>query len=96
MTTPFETLGLSHGADAETIRRRYLELVREYPPEKSPQRFSEIRAAYDQLRDPVFNLETRIFSVTATQSFESLVAQMRPDIRSRRIPTELLLSLARP
>jgi DnaJ-class molecular chaperone len=94
MTNPFETLGLSHDADTEAIRRRYLELVRQYSPERSPQKFAEIRAAYDRLRDPVVNLESRIFSVTASQSFDSLATQMRPDVRGRRIATELLLSLA--
>jgi curved DNA-binding protein CbpA len=95
MTNPLEVLGLTYGVDAETSRRRYLELVRQFPPERAPERFAEIRAAYDRLRDPVVNLESRLFSLTASQSFENLVAQTRPDVRGRRIASEVLLSLAR-
>ena len=35
--------GMHH--EDETIRRRYLELVREFPPERHPTRFAAIRAA---------------------------------------------------
>jgi preprotein translocase subunit Sec63 len=95
MRDPHEVLGLSHDADAETIRRRYLELIREYSPERAPREFSEIRAAYDRLRDPLVYLEHRLFSVTTEHSLESLLADLQPDVRSQRIPTDLLLSLAR-
>ena len=56
MNDPYETLGLpQHAAEAE-IRSRYLQLVREFPPDRA-ERFAEIRAAYDALRDPVRLLE---------------------------------------
>ena len=48
-------LGLPADSDDETIRRRYLELVRQYPPEHHPQKFAEVRAAYERLKD----LDTR-------------------------------------
>ena len=96
MRDPHEVLGLSHDADVETIRRRYLELIREYPPERSPREFGEIRAAYDRLRDPLVYLENRLFNLTTEHSLESLLADLQPDVRSQRIPTDLLLSLARP
>ena len=89
MRDPHEVLGLSHDADAETIRRRYLELIREYSPERSPREFGEIRGAYDRLRDPVVYLESRLFDVTAAHSLESLLAELQPDVRRQRIPTDL-------
>jgi curved DNA-binding protein CbpA len=92
---PYKVLGLGHDADVETIRARYLELVRNHPPEREPQRFGEIRAAYEQLRDPVVALQRRLFSTTAGATFEDLMAAQRRDIRSRRIPTDLLLALGR-
>jgi hypothetical protein len=95
MTNSYDVLGLNHNADAEAIRRRYLELVRQHPPERSPQKFGEIRAAYDQLRDPLVHLNNRLFNLTASQSLEDLVSEMRPDVRQRRIATKVLLSLAR-
>ena len=40
MTDPYEVFGLPDDSDDEAIRRRYLELVRQYPPEHQPQRFA--------------------------------------------------------
>jgi preprotein translocase subunit Sec63 len=96
MNDPYEVLGLPHDADEAAIRSRYLELVRAHPPERDAQRFGEIRDAYDRLRDPIACLEQRLFSPTSTQTFDGLLAQMQPDVRRSRVPTEVLLSLARP
>ena len=96
MNDPYEVLGVSHAADEAAVRNRYLALVREFPPDRDPERFAEVREAYDQLRDPIVNLESRLFDVSAPFTFESIVAEARPDIRSTRLPTSLLLSLARP
>jgi DnaJ-class molecular chaperone len=96
MRDPHEILKLDRDADAETIRRRYLELVRQYPPERCPQEFGEIRGAYDRLRDPVVHLESRLFNTTAAHTLDSVLADLRPDVRRERIATDLLLKLARP
>ena len=53
MIDPYEQLGLPPSADETEIRQHYLELVRQFPPDRAPERFAEIRAAYDALRDPV-------------------------------------------
>jgi preprotein translocase subunit Sec63 len=95
MRDPYEILGLDHNADAQAIRRRYLELVRQYSPERAPQEFGEIRGAYDRLRDPVVNLECRLFNLTASHTLDNLLADKQPDVRQQRLTTELLLSLAR-
>lgn len=94
-SNPYQVLGLSHDADAVAIRARYLELVRQFPPEREPQRFGEIRAAYEQLRDPVVALENRLFSMTSSTTFDSLLDSQRRDLRRGRIPTDVLLSLGR-
>jgi len=96
MTDPYEVLGLSRDADEAAIRRRYLELVRQYSPEREPQRFAEIRSAYDHLRDPVVNLETRLFDHRSWHTLDALLAESQHDVRARRIPTQTLLSLGQP
>ncbi|MEO8496470.1 MAG: DnaJ domain-containing protein [Planctomycetota bacterium] len=95
MNDPYQVLGISPAADEAAVRARYLELVREFPPDREPERFAEIREAYDQVRDPVVSLERRLFDVSAHFTFESLIAEARPNVRSSRIPTSLLLSLAK-
>jgi len=49
---PYEILGLRKWASAKEIKRAYFGLVRKYSPEMFPERFVEIRKAYDALRIP--------------------------------------------
>jgi hypothetical protein len=50
---PFETLGVPRNASEAEVRARYLELVRQFPPEREPSRFREIRAAFEAASDPL-------------------------------------------
>ncbi|MDZ7619468.1 MAG: J domain-containing protein [Patescibacteria group bacterium] len=95
MNDPYEVLGLEHSADTDSIRRRYLELVRCHSPEREPERFAEVRAAYDALRDPIVSLKKRLFDLRTAHTFDSLMEHVRPDIRSPRIPTETLLAIGK-
>lgn len=45
----YETLGLVKGAEKKDIKRAYFRLVRQYTPEKDPERFQQIREAYEYL-----------------------------------------------
>ena len=90
---PHEILRVGREAGEEEIRQRYLELVRQFPPERDPQRFAEIRGAYDQLRDPVTHLDKRLFSLISPETLESLASGEQERAERRRIPTDVLLSL---
>jgi curved DNA-binding protein CbpA len=94
MADPYETLGLSRAASDAEIRRRYLELVRQFPPEREAERFAAIRQAYDQLRDPVSRLGARLFEIDAGDSWEAVQADWARRLRTARIPADALLSLA--
>jgi curved DNA-binding protein CbpA len=50
---PLHVLGLPRHATEQEIRKRYLELVREFPPEREPERFQQIHAAYKAAEDPL-------------------------------------------
>jgi curved DNA-binding protein CbpA len=47
----YEVLGIEKNADAPEIKRAYFSLVRQFPPERFPEEFKVLRAAYDTLRD---------------------------------------------
>ena len=49
MRKDYEILGIDENADEKTIKRAYFKLIRTYSPEKDPERFQEIRAAYERL-----------------------------------------------
>lgn len=61
MTTPFETLGVPEDADDSAIKKAYLARVREFPPEREPERFQVIRSAYETLRGPRERVAWRLF-----------------------------------
>lgn len=60
MTDPFAVLGVDETAGDDEIRRRYLELVRRFPPDREPLPFQDIRSAYEALRTPRGRLEARL------------------------------------
>ena len=45
----YEVLGLSEDADEKAVKRAYFRLVRQFSPEKDPERFQEIREAYENI-----------------------------------------------
>lgn len=49
---PHEVLGVTAEASAEDIRKAYLAKIREFPPDRKPEAFEQIRDAYDTLSDP--------------------------------------------
>jgi DnaJ-class molecular chaperone len=94
MSNPYVTLGLSVEADQTRIRQRYLELVREFPPDRAPERFAEIREAYNQLCDPVKWMKSRLFEMHRNDSTAQIQWEVQQRIRAARIPTQALLDLA--
>jgi curved DNA-binding protein CbpA len=50
---PFDVLGVPKNADEAEIRARYLELVKRFPPERDPDKFREVRAAFEAAKDPL-------------------------------------------
>jgi curved DNA-binding protein CbpA len=96
MNDPYEVLGLPRSADEAQIRRRYLELVRESPPDRDPSRFAEVRAAYDRVRDPDRRLEALLFEVDPGETVEAIAEALRARLRERldRAPLAVLLALA--
>ena len=94
MSDPYAVLGLGRDADEAAVRRRYLELVREFSPDRAPERFAAIRAAYDQVRDPAARLEAQLFRVATSDSLEAIAADLRDRLRCARLPLETLVALA--
>ena len=60
MRDPFSVLGVDEDAGDAEIRHRYLALVRDFPPDRAPDRFREYRSAYEALSDERKRLETKL------------------------------------
>jgi curved DNA-binding protein CbpA len=95
MTDPYVVLGLSPDADDAAIRRRYLELVRQYSPEHHPERFAAIRAAYESLRDLDTRLRHRLFEAGKKESVDAIVEELACRTGRRRVSLKTLLSILR-
>jgi curved DNA-binding protein CbpA len=94
MADPYEVLGLPADSDDETIRRRYLELVRQYSPEHHPERFAQVRAAYEQLRDQTARLRHRLFEAGKRENVESLIEELKCRTPRPRVPLRELIRLS--
>jgi curved DNA-binding protein CbpA len=49
--TANEILGVPGNASEQEVRAAYLNKVKEFPPDRAPEKFEQIRDAYDTLRD---------------------------------------------
>ena len=89
---PFKVLGLPTDAGEVEIRARYLELVKQFPPEREPERFRELHAAYQAANDPLVIARRLIVppSDDPPEWFETLEEQKR---KPPALTPRLLLSL---
>jgi curved DNA-binding protein CbpA len=93
MSNPYTLLGLAPDCDDESIRRRYLELVRQFSPEHHPEKFAAIRTAYESLRDLNTRLRYRLFEAGKEESVEALIEEITCRKARRRRSLETLLSV---
>ena len=91
MTDPYAVLGLPSDADDETIRRRYLELVKQFSPEHHPEKFAAIRRAYESLRDLETRLRYRLFEAGKTESVDAIVEELTCRTNRRRLSLQTLI-----
>ena len=79
-TDPYTVLGLVRGASLREIKRAYFDLVREYPPEKRPDTFKIIRAAYEKLRQVDVKAETDLFLFQPPSPWEPRKRKQKLDL----------------
>jgi curved DNA-binding protein CbpA len=100
LESPYKILGVERTASESEIKQAYFALVREHPPERDPEGFKRIRAAYEKLRAGGERAETDLFLIEemdAARSMENLrhgaePPQITPDlIRSDLIALEAVL-----
>jgi len=94
MVDPFHVLGVAADADDETIRRRYLELVRENPPERAPEKFAAIRQAYEQVKDMETRLKKRLFELDKDLSIGTIIEEVTCKSPRPRVSLAKLIEMA--
>ena len=94
MTDPYAVLGLRADADDETIRRRYLELVKQFSPEHHPEKFARIRQAYENLRDLETRLRHRLFEAGQKDSIDAILEDLSCRKSRSRLTLQALVNAA--
>ena len=78
---PYAVLGLGPGAEDEQIRAAYLAKLKQFPPDRAPAEFEQVRDAYALLRDRRRRAQYTLFSVNPEAPLESLLDGMDNDRR---------------
>lgn len=92
MTDPYAVLGAAADWDDDQIRRRYLQLVREFTPEHHPEKFAAVRQAYELIRDPLTRLRYRLFEADKAESIDQMIEELKCQTR-HRLSLKTLLSI---
>ncbi|MCP5004861.1 MAG: DnaJ domain-containing protein [Planctomycetes bacterium] len=78
---PYEILGITPSSDDKAIRNAYLKLVKEYPPDRDPERFRKVAEAYDTLKDETKRLLHYLTNkdIPVGSPFEAVVLHAKND-----------------
>ena len=60
MLDPYKILDVPRDATVGEIKKAYFRLIKHHTPEKEPEKFKEIRAAYEKLRTDIVRTETEM------------------------------------
>lgn len=91
VTDPYAVLGVPPESDDETIRRRYLELVKQFQPEHHPHEFAAVRAAYEKLRDLDARVRYRLFEQGRKDTMDQVIEEITCRMTRRRYSLQQLL-----
>lgn len=85
MLEPLSVLGLTEPTTDEQVKKAYLALIRQYSPERDPERFQQIRSAYEatstekrRLSFALFHSEPPDLADIVSQALQTEAPQ-RPD-----------------
>ena len=96
MPDPYTVLGVPPDATDEQIRRRYLELTREFAPEHHPAKFAAVRAAYEKIRTVEARARHRLLDVGADDTIDAIIEEVACQTPRRRFGLSQLLTAADP
>ncbi|NOQ34966.1 MAG: DnaJ domain-containing protein [Methylococcaceae bacterium] len=89
MLTPFEILELSETANDEAIKKAYLKKVRQYPPEQAPDKFQQIRDAYELIKTERLRISYQLFNHEKPDFLQLLAQTLKSNGAIKRVDETL-------
>ena len=84
-----QILDVRPDAPAEELRKAYLNLVRQHPPDRDPDKFRDIHAAYQMLNDPMAQATALLTLSRDKPDLETVISQAEK-VRPRLATLNLL------
>lgn len=81
MLKSFLVLDLPMDASDQDIRKKYLELVKKFTPEKYPSQFQKITTAYESVKDQRSRVKSRLFSAFRDLEFETTLKELAAHVK---------------
>lgn len=94
MSDPYLILGVAPDAGDAAVHTAYLEGIKRWPPERDPQRFEALRAAYEAVRTRRDRLACELFD-TAPPTVGEILDQAAPVAAPGRPGRDLFAALLR-
>lgn len=86
MLKSYLVLDLPLDATDQDIRKKYLQLVKIYSPEKTPEEFQKITSAYESIKDKRTRVTTELFSalksIESSETIRTLAASVKINRRT--------------
>ena len=87
MLKSYLVLDLPLDATDQEIRKKYLQLVKVYSPEKKPEMFRKITTAYEAIKDERTRAATELFSALKNMEFRETLETLAASVKiTRRTP----------
>src|SRR5260370_26651708 len=78
---PGAVLGVAPDGTDEEMRGAYLRKVKEFPPDRNPVEFEQVREAYELLRDRRQRIRHFLFAIDPQAPMESVVLHHDPNAK---------------
>ncbi len=89
MLKSFLVLDLQMDASDQEIRKKYLELVKKFTPEKYPVDFQKITTAYEAVKNQRNRVKSRLFAAFRDLEFETTLNELADSVKFEKRKTGL-------
>lgn len=89
---PFVLLGVDENTGDDTIKQRYLALVRTHPPDREPDRFQAVRRAYEAIRGERERLEVKLLQPGTAALYRLKLSCLRATGVGQHRPSEATMT----